>query len=140
MDRCKTVLLLHGKNFFGASWKEAIEVLARNGHHVNVPDQVGFGKSSKPNIHYSFHLLAANTKKLLDTLGIGKVMVVGHSMGGMLSTRLTLMYPGFVTHLVLEDPIGLDAPLFRMPHWGNFTKTNWTPLRIAPASIKRAIM
>jgi pimeloyl-ACP methyl ester carboxylesterase len=108
MDRGKTVLLLHGKNFFGASWKETIEVLTRSGYRVIVPDQIGFGKSSKPNIHYSFHLLAANTKKLLDTLGIDKVMVVGHSMGGMLATRFTLMYPGCVTHLVLEDPIGLE--------------------------------
>jgi pimeloyl-ACP methyl ester carboxylesterase len=57
----KAVLLLHGKNFFGAYWKETIRVLSRNGYRVIVPDQIGFGKSSKPNIHYSFNLLAANT-------------------------------------------------------------------------------
>ena len=38
--------------------------------------------------------MAANTKKLLDHLGIKEVAVVGHSMGGMLATRFALMYPG----------------------------------------------
>jgi pimeloyl-ACP methyl ester carboxylesterase len=73
-----------------------------------VPDQVGWGFSDKPNIHYSFHLLAANTKKLLDTLGIGKVHVIGHSMGGMLATRFALLYPQAVNKLILENPIGLE--------------------------------
>lgn len=104
----RTVLLLHGKNFFGAYWKDTIDFLARNGYRVVVPDQIGFGKSAKPDIHYSFHLMAANTKKLLDSLGVGRVAVVGHSMGGMLATRFTLMYPETVTRLVLENPIGLE--------------------------------
>jgi len=107
-DTGRTVVLLHGKNFFGAYWKETIAFLSRNGFRVIVPDQLGFGKSSKPDIHYSFHLLAANTKKLLDTLGIKEVAVVGHSMGGMLATRFALMYPEMVSHLILEDPIGLE--------------------------------
>lgn len=102
------VLLLHGKNFFGAYWQKTIRFLSENGFRVIVPDQIGFGKSAKPNIHYSFHLLALNTKKLLDSLGVKKVAVVGHSMGGMLATRFALMYPESVTHLVLEDPIGLE--------------------------------
>ena len=104
----KTVVLLHGKNFFGAYWQDTIRVLSRNGYRVVVPDQIGFGKSAKPNIHYSFHQLATNTKKLLDTLGLKEVAVVGHSMGGMLATRFALMYPEMATRLILEDPIGLE--------------------------------
>jgi len=104
----KSVLLLHGKNFNGYYWKDVITFLTNEGYRVIVPDQVGWGQSDKPNIHYSFHLLAANTKKLLDTLGISKVMVVGHSMGGMLATRFALMYPKAVEKLVYENPIGLE--------------------------------
>ena len=104
----KTVLLLHGKNFPGAYWKDTIAFLTNNGYRVIVPDQIGFGKSSKPNIHYSFHTLAMNTKKLLDTLSIREVTAVGHSMGGMLATRFVLMYPETATKLVLENPIGLE--------------------------------
>jgi pimeloyl-ACP methyl ester carboxylesterase len=104
----RTVVLLHGKNFFGAYWRDTISALAHDGYRVIVPDQIGFGKSSKPNIHYSFHLLAATTNKVLEAAGVSKVAVVGHSMGGMLATRFALMYPQMVTHLVLEDPIGLE--------------------------------
>lgn len=104
----KTVMLLHGKNFFGSYWKDTIALLTEKGYRVIVPDQIGFGKSSKPNIHYSFHALAANTKKLLDTLNVKEVTVVGHSMGGMLATRFALMYPETAARLVLENPIGLE--------------------------------
>jgi pimeloyl-ACP methyl ester carboxylesterase len=102
------VVLLHGKNFMGAYWRQTIKYLSGLGYRIIVPDQVGFGKSSKPSLHYSFHQLATNTRQLLDTLGVSKVIVVGHSMGGMLATRFALMYPDVVTRLVLENPIGLE--------------------------------
>jgi pimeloyl-ACP methyl ester carboxylesterase len=44
----KNILLLHGKNFNGAYWKTTIEVLTKKGFRVIAPDQIGFGKSSKP--------------------------------------------------------------------------------------------
>ena len=102
------VLLLHGKNFYGAYWANTISALNAAGYRVIVPDQIGFGKSSKPDMAYSFDLLAANTIKLLDSLKIPKVSVVGHSMGGMLATKLALNYPNRVERLALEDPIGLE--------------------------------
>jgi len=104
-----TVMLLHGKNFTGAYWRQTAKVLYDNGYRVIIPDQVGFGKSSKPlHIQYSFQLLAQNTKAILDTLGVQNVCVLGHSMGGMVATRFTLMYPERVEKLILEDPIGLE--------------------------------
>ena len=102
------VMLLHGKNFFGAYWRQTIDFLSKNGFRVIVPDQVGFGKSDKPEIYYSFHQLAHNTQQLLKQLGVQKVTVVGHSMGGMLATRFALMYPEMTAKLVLENPIGLE--------------------------------
>jgi pimeloyl-ACP methyl ester carboxylesterase len=104
----RTVVLLHGKNFFGAYWRETIKALAAAGFRVVVPDQIGFGKSDKADIHYSFHQLARNTKHLLDTLGVKKAVILGHSMGGMLATRFALQYPETTEKLVLENPIGLE--------------------------------
>lgn len=104
----KTVLLLHGKNFAGYYWANVIKPLSENGYRVIVPDQIGFGKSSKPYIHYSFHQMAVWNKHLLDTLGITRAYVMGHSMGGMLATRFALMYPGNTAKLILENPIGLE--------------------------------
>ncbi|ALJ00409.1 alpha/beta fold hydrolase [Rufibacter tibetensis] len=105
----KTVVLLHGKNFNGSYWQQTANDLAKNGYRVIMPDQIGFGKSSKPqNIQYSFQMLAQNTKSLLDTLGVKKASVLGHSMGGMLATRFALMYPEVTEKLILENPIGLE--------------------------------
>jgi pimeloyl-ACP methyl ester carboxylesterase len=112
----RAVILLHGKNFFGAYWEGPIRALAAAGFRVIVPDQLGFGKSSKPNLHYTFELLAGNTKKLLDELGVARVVVVGHSMGGMLATRFVLMYPQVATQLVLENPIGLEDYRENVPY------------------------
>ena len=104
----KAVLLLHGKNFSGFYWERVSGLLAARGYRVIAPDQIGFGASSRPNIHYSFHQMAANTKALLDHLGIARGVVVAHSMGGMVGTRFTLLYPDAVEKLVLENPIGLE--------------------------------
>jgi pimeloyl-ACP methyl ester carboxylesterase len=103
----QAVLLFHGKAFGGYYFRNVIVELSGSGYRVIAPDQIGWGKSSKPDIHYSFHLLAANTRALLDHLGVRNVAVLGHSTGGMTATRFTLMNPGRVTHLVLEDPLGL---------------------------------
>ena len=73
------------------------------------PDQIGFGKSSKPHAYqFTFQALAENTRGLLDHLGVGRVHVVGHSMGGMLGTRFALMFPDRTDRLVLVNPIGLE--------------------------------
>ncbi len=105
----KTIVLLHGKNFNGAYWKTTIEALTKNGYRVVVPDQIGFGKSSKPDSYqYSFQQLAYNTDQVIKHLGIDKFSLLGHSMGGMLATRYTLMYPEKVEKLILENPIGLE--------------------------------
>ena len=105
----KTIVLFHGKNFNGAYWKTTIKALTSKGYQVIAPDQIGFGKSSKPDhFQYSFQELAKNTKVLLDSLGIKKTAILGHSMGGMLATRFTLMYPEITEKLILENPIGLE--------------------------------
>ncbi|CAN5498748.1 alpha/beta hydrolase [soil metagenome] len=104
----KSVILFHGKNFNGAYWRDVITFLTKAGYRVIVPDQVGWGKSDYPDLHYSFHALAATNKRLLDSLKISKVTVIAHSMGGMLATRFTLLYPNIVSQLILENPIGLE--------------------------------
>lgn len=105
----KVVMLLHGKNFNGAYWKTTIKALTAQGYRVVVPDQIGFGKSSKPmDYQFTFQQLALNTTALLDELKIEKVSLLGHSMGGMLAARLTLMFPERIQKLILENPIGLE--------------------------------
>jgi pimeloyl-ACP methyl ester carboxylesterase len=105
-----TVVLLHGKNFSAGYWARTIEALTAVGFRVIAPDQIGFGKSAKPATYqFSFEALADNTRQLLDHAGAtGPVIVVGHSMGGMLAVRFALMYPARVAKLALINPIGLE--------------------------------
>jgi pimeloyl-ACP methyl ester carboxylesterase len=126
----KTVVLFHGKAFGGYYFHNVIEALTGSGYRVVAPDQIGWGKSSKPDIHYSFQSLAGNTAALLDHLGVGKVAVLGHSTGGMTAVRFTLMHPDRVTHLVLEDPLGLADYRIGIPPQSEKTlyehEVNWT--------------
>ncbi len=111
----KTVILFHGKNFSSDYWSTTIKALTAAGYRVIAPDQIGFGKSSKPEIHYSFDLLARNTSKLLDALGVHQVFVVGNSMGGMLAVRFSRLNADRVEKLVLENPIGLEDYRLSIP-------------------------
>ncbi len=109
VSRGRTVVLLHGKNFGAFSWESTIASLSEAGYRVIAPDQIGFAKSSKPaGYQYSFQQLAANTRALLDSLGIDRSVIVGHSMGGMLATRYALLYPEATEKLLLVNPIGLE--------------------------------
>ncbi|MEN5427199.1 alpha/beta hydrolase [Stenotrophomonas pennii] len=132
-----TVVLLHGKNFCAATWKESIQPLLDAGYRVIAPDQVGFCKSSKPQgYQYSFGQLAANTHALLEHLGVQRAHIVGHSMGGMLAARYALLYPEATQSLSLVNPIGLEdwkalgVPWRSVDAWyANELKTSFESIR-----------
>lgn len=103
------VLLLHGKNFSGYYWERIANALVAKGYRVIIPDQIGFGKSSRPDFfQYSFAGLANNTNSLLESLNVKSAIVVGHSMGGMLATKFSKYFANTVEQLILINPIGLE--------------------------------
>jgi pimeloyl-ACP methyl ester carboxylesterase len=104
----RVVVLLHGRNFPASYWAPVIKTLTEAGYRAVVPDQIGFGKSSKPSGELHFDTLARNTIALLDHLGIAKADIVAHSLGGMLGVRIARAYPDRVNHLLLAAPIGLE--------------------------------
>ena len=87
-------MIFHGNNFAGFYFGNIIEALRKEGFRVIVPDQIGYGRSSKPIIPYSFNDMARNSRAILQSLKIDKAMIIGHSMGGMLATRFATQYPG----------------------------------------------
>jgi pimeloyl-ACP methyl ester carboxylesterase len=132
-----TVVLLHGNNFAGVYFGGPIDTLRKEGFRVVVPDQIGYGRSSKPIIPYNFHDWARNTRLLLQSLTIDKAMVVGHSMGGMLAARFATQYPDMTERLVLYNPIGLVDPRWDRP-WESTDEaykrtlaSNWQNVRAA---------
>jgi pimeloyl-ACP methyl ester carboxylesterase len=111
----RTVVLLHGRNFPSSYWEPTIKALSDAGYRVVAPDQIGFGKSSKPTFAYSFDTMARATMALIDSLHVDRFDLVGHSMGGMLAVRLARVYGPRIDHLVLYSPIGLEDYRFYAP-------------------------
>jgi pimeloyl-ACP methyl ester carboxylesterase len=111
----RTVVLFHGMNFGGFYFAGPIEILRKEGFRIVVPDQIGFGRSSKPIIPYNFHDMALNSRRLLESLGISRVTIIGHSMGGMLSARFAASFPDITERAVIYDPIGLTDPRYERP-------------------------
>jgi pimeloyl-ACP methyl ester carboxylesterase len=109
------VVLFHGNNFAGFYFGSTIEALRKEGFRVIAPDQIGYGRSSKPIIPYNFHDMARNTHLILENLKIDKAMIVGHSMGGMLAARFATQFPATTERLVLYNPIGLTDPRYGRP-------------------------
>ena len=105
----KKIILFHGKNFPSFYFKPIIELLIERGYEVLAMDQIGFGKSSKPRAYmYSLAVLANNSHRLARQLGFTKYKVLGHSMGGMISTKYVKQFQNEVEKLILINPIGLE--------------------------------
>jgi pimeloyl-ACP methyl ester carboxylesterase len=111
----RTVLVLHGNNFGGFYFKGIIDALTKEGFRVIVPDQIGYGRSSKPIAPYNLNSQARNTYRILQHEKIERVSVVGHSMGGMLTARFATQFPKAVERLVIYNPIGLTDGRFGRP-------------------------
>jgi pimeloyl-ACP methyl ester carboxylesterase len=134
----RTVMLFHGMNFAGFYWGGPIDALRKEGFRVVVPDQIGFGRSSKAVIPYNFHDMARNSKLLLEHLKIDTVAIVGHSMGGMLAARFATQYPKVTEQVVIYNPIGVLDPRFDRP-WGGVDAAYERNLHITYQSIHAGI-
>ena len=114
-DGPQFVLMLHGLAADGSFWQPLIRELPASQYTMIVPDLLGHGNSPKPEYsNYSTSDQAAAVEALLRRLGIGSVVVVGHSMGGLVATRLASQNPRLVSKLLLyEPPLFADMPEFR---------------------------
>jgi len=100
------ILLIHG---FGSSlavnWRSTnwIDTLVRDGRRVIAMDVRGHGNSAKPRetALYRPALLAADAGRLVDHLGIGRIDVMGYSMGARIATFLALARPEIVRSLII---------------------------------------
>jgi len=93
------ILLLHGGFSHIAKQKPLLELLAHHGEVIAV-DTRGHGRSTLGDRALTYPLLADDMAKLLDELGVGPVMVVGHSDGGVIGYILAAKYPAKVRALV----------------------------------------
>ncbi len=106
------VVLLHGLGAASHYWTETAVDLARAGRTVIVPDASGSGASEPPPpaVGWGIPGRVAAVSALLDALRLGKVDLVGHSLGGWTAGAFALAEPHRVRRLVLVDAAGFTKP------------------------------
>ena len=108
----EVVIFLHGAGG-GASgysnFKGNYPVFAEAGYRSIVPDLIGYGLSSKPDLaQYDLDLFIAGVKGLVDGLGLKNVTLLGNSLGGAVALGYALAYPQDVARLILMAPGGVE--------------------------------
>jgi pimeloyl-ACP methyl ester carboxylesterase len=112
--RGPATVLIHGLGGFAESWRHNIPELARHGRVIAL-DLPGSGRSGKPRRAYTLEFLANALDRLLQALGVDRVHLVGHSLGGAVAARYALDRPGRVERLAL---LGAAVPGFDLrPSW-----------------------
>jgi pimeloyl-ACP methyl ester carboxylesterase len=116
------ILLIHG---FGAAidwWDEIVPVLA--GHHRVIRlDLIGHGGTAAPAAGYEITRQAQLAKAVLDKLGIDRVTVIGHSMGGEVAIALASIKPDRIERVVL-----IDSPPIADKELSRLTRVYLTPV------------
>ena len=108
----EVVIFLHGAGG-GASgysnFKGNYPVFAEAGYRSIVPDLIGYGLSSKPDLpQYDLDLFIAGVKGLVDGLGLKNITLLGNSLGGAVALGYALAYPQDVARLILMAPGGVE--------------------------------
>ncbi|MFD0665749.1 alpha/beta fold hydrolase [Thermocatellispora tengchongensis] len=109
------LLLIHGIGDSSATWEPVLPLLARR-FTVIAPDLLGHGESDKPRADYAVAAYACGMRDLLSVLGVDRVTVAGHSLGGGIAMQFAYQFPERCERLVLVDSAGVGAevhPLLR---------------------------
>jgi 4,5:9,10-diseco-3-hydroxy-5,9,17-trioxoandrosta-1(10),2-diene-4-oate hydrolase len=109
------LVMLHGGGPGASAWSNFGSALPRFAAQFRtlLVDQPGFGGSDKPPVEGNYYRHAADhVIALLDEIGIGRVHLLGNSLGGGTAMRLALSHPDRVGRLVLMGPGGLSLNLF----------------------------
>jgi 3-oxoadipate enol-lactonase len=104
------IVLLAGFSLSRAIWNEQAQSLQRT-HRVVRPDLRGMGKSSAPGGPYLMETLAADVAAVLDTCGIERAAIAGHSLGGYVALAFARMFTERVSRLALVcSRLDADTP------------------------------
>jgi pimeloyl-ACP methyl ester carboxylesterase len=100
------LLLIHGVGDNSTTWESVHTKLAQR-FTVIAPDLLGHGESDKPRADYSLAAFANGMRDLLAVLGVERVTVVGHSLGGGIAMQFAYQYPHLVERIVLVSTGGV---------------------------------
>jgi pimeloyl-ACP methyl ester carboxylesterase len=101
------LILVHDYLASRVAWDDVLPHLAEN-FHVIAPDLPGFGESEKPppsRYRYDFEGFSESLVDLIAALGLGRISLCGHAMGGAVTLTLAATYAHVVQKLVLVNPL-----------------------------------
>ena len=107
------LLLIHGIGNSLEAWASQIEDLSRD-YTVIAPDLLGHGRSDKPRADYSVAAYANGMRDLISVLGVDRVTIVGHSLGGGVATQFAYQFPERCERLVLVSAGGVSKAVHPM--------------------------
>ncbi len=103
-----TLLLIHGLGSNLSFWRPLLPHLS-NTFYLVAPDLPGYGLSTKEDVPGTMTFFAQILHALMDTLGLQRVTLVGHSMGGQIAMTLALMHPERIARVILLAPAGIET-------------------------------
>ncbi|HET6324001.1 MAG TPA: alpha/beta hydrolase [Planctomycetaceae bacterium] len=107
-DADRSVILVHGMSEHGQCYQHVAESMVARGWNVVVPDLRGHGRSGGDPIHVNdFSEYVTDLKRIIDSIGLRSqtTVLVGHSMGGLISARFVQQFPHCVSALALLSPL-----------------------------------
>lgn len=107
------IVLIHGLGGSWQWWLENIPVLGRSNRVIAV-DMPGFGNSEPLVAPFEFDVYTHTLEALVDQLELDRVVIVGHSLGGLMATRFALEHPDRLAGLVLVDAGGIALSPWRL--------------------------
>ena len=129
-ENSTSMILIHGLGDEADTWRYLIEPLATI-FHVYAVDLPGFGRSDKPDLDYSPQFFLSTINEFLEAVSINKVIMVGSSLGAILSQGFALQYPEKVSGLILlggaliqnDGKLDLSFKLMQIPLLGEWLYT-----------------
>jgi haloalkane dehalogenase len=110
------ILLLHGEPTWSYLWRNVIPFLARQGRVIAV-DNIGFGKSDKPHIAYTYTDHIQHIEGFIAALGLRRITLVVHDWGSALGLDYAARHEDNVLGVALMEamiapmyPISTDDP------------------------------
>lgn len=103
----QTILFIHGLANYAMVWQKNIEHLKRNYRCIAI-DLPGNGLSDKNEHDFSIHFFAECVYEFIKAMGLKRLCIAGHSMGGQVAMRLLIDHPNCADKLVLCAPAGFE--------------------------------